>query len=134
MKKIGEFFKGILTLTFLVWVVYSFTFGGCSGSEKNEEQKQWYQGGTLHASNIAEWKTATQENKLATCADIIANLWRNGKLNFTVKNIPDDFKPYAQELVNFIDTSTQDLSMGDAKNQTVSGLSAMGVIFMKWTK
>ena len=35
---------------------------------------QWYVGGTLHSSSIAEWKNATEKNKLATCADIVANV------------------------------------------------------------
>lgn len=34
-------------------------------------RKEWYEGGTLHKSKIYEWKTATEENKLATCADFI---------------------------------------------------------------
>jgi RNA polymerase subunit RPABC4/transcription elongation factor Spt4 len=35
-------------------------------------EKKWYEGGTLHRATIADWRLATDENKLATCSDFIA--------------------------------------------------------------
>lgn len=35
----------------------------------------WYQGGTLHEANALTWQKASQQNKLATCADFIAGLY-----------------------------------------------------------
>ena len=43
-----------------------------SPSDTVEKSKLWYQGGTLHKATVAEWNTATSENKLATCADFMA--------------------------------------------------------------
>ena len=31
--------------------------------------KEWYQGGNLHQSTFITWRSASYENKLATCAD-----------------------------------------------------------------
>ncbi len=33
------------------------------------EKAEWYEGGTLHAATIISWRTASDENKLATAAD-----------------------------------------------------------------
>lgn len=33
---------------------------------------EWYEGGTLHEATVAEWRTGTGTNKLATIADWIA--------------------------------------------------------------
>lgn len=45
-----------------------------SCSQKNNPDLEWMKNGTLHNKSIAEWKTASDENKLATCADFMANL------------------------------------------------------------
>lgn len=37
-------------------------------------EKKWYEGGDLHRAVIGEWKAATYENKLATSADMVANI------------------------------------------------------------
>jgi hypothetical protein len=42
---------------------------------------EWYEGGTLHQSKIAEWKKATEANKLATCADFIAKARKIANMN-----------------------------------------------------
>ena len=34
--------------------------------------EKWYVGGTLHKGTIAQWKEATDRNKLATCGDWVA--------------------------------------------------------------
>lgn len=36
--------------------------------------KKWYDGGTLHGAVVREWKSATEENKLATCGDFMAKV------------------------------------------------------------
>ncbi len=36
-------------------------------------EKVWYAGGTLHNGTLDDWRTASFENKLATCADWAAN-------------------------------------------------------------
>jgi len=36
--------------------------------------KKWYEGGTLHRATIAQWRVATDDNKLATCSDFVAKI------------------------------------------------------------
>jgi hypothetical protein len=60
----------------LVHLLFILVVSGCgNNSNPNEsvtKKKKWYEGGNLHKSQIREWKNATEENKLATCADFIA--------------------------------------------------------------
>ncbi|KFC22751.1 hypothetical protein [Epilithonimonas lactis] len=45
-----------------------------SCDENNKKEIDWTKNGTLHESKISDWKISTEENKLATCADFVANL------------------------------------------------------------
>ena len=44
----------------------SFTFTLFSA---NALAQEWYEGGDLHTATVAQWKSATAHNKVATCAD-----------------------------------------------------------------
>lgn len=46
------------------------------------DSRKWYEGGTLHKATIREWKSASEENKLATCGDFMAKL--NNKVTMEV--------------------------------------------------
>lgn len=87
--------------------------------------KQWYRGGTLHNATIAEWKIATQENRLATSADMIAaTLKSEGK---QLSNINELF-PLASALERCVSEA------GDseqANSQKVADLAAGCSILMK---
>jgi hypothetical protein len=76
--------------------------GGKSGtSSSSSSSKQWFEGGTLHKATVAQWKSATYQNKLATAADWLAATKWKGYLKS-----PDDFdkiKVKAQMLVNAVD-------------------------------
>ena len=39
-------------------------------------QAQWEQGGTLHKSTLSQWNISSDENRLATCADFAATVWK----------------------------------------------------------
>jgi len=39
------------------------------------EGREWYEGGTLHRGTVAEWKAASERNRLATSADFAAITW-----------------------------------------------------------
>src|SRR3978361_1918702 len=39
-----------------------------------EKEKEWYEGGDLHRALIGHWKVATYNDRLATSADMVANL------------------------------------------------------------
>ena len=38
------------------------------------ESNEWFKGGTLHKAKIIDWKSATERNKLATCADFVYSI------------------------------------------------------------
>ncbi len=92
---------------------------------------EWYQGGTLHNATIADWWKATPANRLATCGDFIARLHMDGALNLPITDVPS-IKPYATELVAFIDAATVDFE--GVKQEKVSDMAAMGVLLMGWGK
>ena len=52
--------------------IIAFAFLSCSGG--NQKEIEWTKNGTLHESDISAWKKSTDANKLATCADFVANL------------------------------------------------------------
>ena len=69
-----------------------------SGKQTPEE---WYGGGTLHEKTIAEWRTATYRNRLATSADFVIGV---GKF----QSFPPDFKERAMDFEACISTAVQD--------------------------
>ena len=44
------------------------------------ETNKWYEGGTLHRAKVKKWKASTETNKLATCADFCANIYKSYSL------------------------------------------------------
>ncbi|AJC66877.1 hypothetical protein [Dickeya zeae] len=101
----------------------------------------WYQGGTLHNATALEWQKASRDNKVATCADILASMYEKKRLAPSIvsslKSI-DDFKPYALKLADQLDQAFKpDPNVAKNKklfaNQTVSETAAMLLILMKWT-
>ena len=64
-------------------------------------EKKWYAGGNLHKAKISEWKVATDENKLATCADFVANIKQDLSL--------DELRVKSEEMKTCIDEATRDL-------------------------
>ncbi|WP_239663949.1 hypothetical protein [Serratia marcescens] len=106
------------------------------------QAKGWYQGGTLHEANALTWQKATQQDKLATCADFIAGLYSKDllapEISEKMKSV-DDFKPYASELVKQLDAAfapesdpAQNKKM--FTNQTVKSTAMMLMIMMKWVQ
>ncbi|WP_395066579.1 hypothetical protein [Flavobacterium sp.] len=76
---------------------------------------KWYSGGNLHQAKISEWKVATEENKLATCADFVANI---------KKDLPmSELKIKSIEMKNCIDEATRGLSSTD--NQKANEIAAL---------
>lgn len=59
----------------MVGILFLSSCWGINSNESNpghDKMKNWYEGGTLHSAKISAWKSATDENKLATCADFMA--------------------------------------------------------------
>lgn len=74
--------------------------------EKKPDVKKWYEGGTLHKCTNAEWKKASKENKIATCADFIFTLAKSDGV--TVEDfkrlMPDEkFKSIATKMSEELD-------------------------------
>ena len=44
---------------------------------------QWYSGGTLHNASGLEWQQADASNRLATAADMVAAVVKEGGTNIT---------------------------------------------------
>ena len=88
---------------------------------------KWYEGGTLHRSNVGEWNRSTYANKLATAADmalaskrIKAKVQRSGSV--------ETLKPFAEVLVTCVDNA----AAGTDYNTKVTELAAGCVILMGW--
>lgn len=88
--------------------------------EVSSINNEWYLGGNLHRSKIGEWKSATDENKMATCADFIMKMKNNISLN--------EAKYYALNLKNCIDVSTNDLD--EINDEKVSQIAATCAVIL----
>ena len=73
--------------------------------QEKEATRKWYEGGNLHNADLATWKTASYENKLATAADW-AIITIRVKNDFNKSGNIDIVKPLAISLVKCIDTAT----------------------------
>lgn len=107
----------------LVLFVTSFLFTGiyanefsvsCDTSDMTIEKK-WYEGGTLHKAKVADWKKATDRNKLATCADFMAVV--DNTVTMT------ELKKRAIKLKKCIDETIDGLENAD--QQSISLIAAM---------
>ena len=47
---------------------------------KSSSASEWYENGTLYEATFRQWKAASYNNKLATCADIILTTAQKGYL------------------------------------------------------
>jgi len=95
----------------------------------------WYEGGTLHNANGIEWQQATHANKLATAGDLVATVYRSGKLapvlSGQIKAV-DDIKVMAAALVKELDRTFAP-ELDPAKNKamfTNQKVNEMAVILM----
>lgn len=70
-------------------------FVACGSPSEESTEENWYSGGTLHKSDIATWRNASSKNKLATCADYVANIKEYENLEMMKKD--------AEELMTCID-------------------------------
>jgi hypothetical protein len=111
-------------------------------AERADTQRKWYEGGTLHSATIAEWRDASPENRIATCAEFLAAFWSKGRLRKEIAaeiKTPDDLLGPVTALVACIDKATE--PEADPKrdqqmyaNQNVSEMAAACVTRMGWLK
>lgn len=101
---------------------------------------KWYEGGTLHDRSALEWQEAEYHDKLATCGDFVAVLWRDKKLKPSIQRSItsiDDMKPYAVELMACLDAATEKHPDSQKNsfmyaNQPVSGLATACTVLSGW--
>lgn len=67
---------------------------------------QWYSGGTLHKATGVEWQQADASNQLATAADMVAAVVKEGGTNITYSTV-EDVRPYAVQLAACITEATK---------------------------
>jgi hypothetical protein len=100
-----------------------FLISSCNNSSSNKNNRvksidKWYVGGTLHKSNISEWKTSTDRNKLATCGDFI--------VKFVDKNTSlDVIKRKAENLKTCIDEATVSDVVNNKQVSKIASLCAV---------
>lgn len=63
---------GVL-IVFSIFVSLFKNDTGSSSAKTKVNEKIWYAGGTLHNGTLEDWRNASFDNKLATCADWAAN-------------------------------------------------------------
>jgi hypothetical protein len=116
-------------------------FIACGGAGTNRRAaREWYQGGTLHNKTVREWRAANDADKLATCADFVARIWDGKKFKPSIQqglHTPEDMKPYAIELVSFINAYVRehpdDLALKiDKSNEPITEIAALGMVGMGW--
>lgn len=100
----------------------------------------WYEGGTLHQANALQWQKASDADKLATCSDLVATIYKNKsfkpELQQAIKSV-DDFRPLAEELVKALngafkeDPDTKN-NVKIFTNQKVPDTAVMLMMLMGW--
>jgi hypothetical protein len=98
-----------------ILIMTSCGSGSNTTNESTTVVDNWYKGGTLHKAKISDWKTATIENKLATCGDFMATV--DNTVTMT------DLKRRATELNNCIDEATRGLE--STNSEAVSSIAAL---------
>lgn len=114
-------------LKYIAAIILLFMFIKCVTSTSDEtivnsdKAPEWYTGGTLHKSRISDWKKATEENKLATCADFIANTSKNASM--------EEIRIKAENLRSCINEATKGTNQSD--NEKITDIAGLCLITMK---
>ncbi len=103
------------------------------------QERKWYEGGNLHNVTVKQWRLASNQNKLATCADFIARGITTGLLNFTLQQVYSDFdgflKNRAQDLLlcinAYVDGSDRSYKV---ENQPITDVAVLACVLLGWVK
>jgi len=104
--------------------------------------REWYEGETLRDKGALEWQVAGEADKLATCADFVASIHRNGGFTPSIQvsiRTKEDLRPFAVELVNCINAATareadETVNTRMYANQTVKDIAILCMLTMGWQK
>ena len=116
MKNLKYIAGGLLVLLIAV-----NCFNSSSEDTTKDTTPKWYTGGTLHKSKISDWKKATEENKLATCADFVANIEKGLSI--------EEIKPKAEDLGACINEASK--GSDATNNQLITEVAALCVILIE---
>lgn len=88
---------------------------------------EWYEGGNLFTATLSEWRKASQQNKLATCAEIISEVFLDNyfKLPFNETKL----KEYANQLLLAINAWAGDSNNDDA---IVNEAALISMLQLEW--
>lgn len=128
-KKSGGCGKTLLIIFFVIIaliVIDSLTRDNSSRTTNSYKstEKKWYEGGTLHKATIADWRVATETNKLATCSDFVAKIRKDKGIAFDESEI----KKESYDLMRCIDAAIIDV---DVDNWKVSEMAATCLVLLK---
>ncbi|MDC8002725.1 hypothetical protein POV27_01555 [Aureisphaera galaxeae] len=115
--------KGCLFVLVFLFCIPIIMISCLDGPEKHvsDNSQEWYVGGSLHKSKISEWKISAKRNKLATCGDFLAHIYKGHSLDF--------IKSKAIELSNCIDEAVKGHSLSD--DNEVAEIASMCIVFME---
>ncbi len=102
-----------------------------------ENQQEWYNGGTLHDKTVADWEKATEEDKLATCADWISFAWQNEKLSEDLTDNlnqvgMDGVKILAEQLRESLDQVLSANEDGTFDSQSIAEFATVQMTLSGW--
>lgn len=101
---------------------------------KPKKTKAWYEGGTLHHTNVREWRKATYKNKLATCADFLAIGIQKNLFHFEIIN-EYLLKVRTQELLYCVDSYVNASNRNEKiESQNISDVVALAALLLGWVK
>ncbi len=83
--------------------------------QETTSTNDWFIGGTLHKSTVREWNNATEEDKLATCADWIC-AWERSDLTTRKYDSMDQVKWDAEELRACLNEALLPISLNEPLN------------------
>lgn len=87
--------------------------------EDKKANINWTKDGNLHQASIQEWKNADENNKLATCADFVANLKSKNNQQY---NSVEEMKIDAVEMKICIETV---IDGGNANTMKISEIAVL---------
>lgn len=136
-------FLSIIFIVGLISILYTCTSD--TPPEKAEvgeasQAPKWYEGGDLHTQNALAWQNATEQNRLASSANIVFIMKKENMLKSSIANnlnTVDDLKPYANELKSALDAAfmkadTEEENIRMFTNQNVSETALLITSMMGW--
>ena len=105
---------------------------------QTQEQK-WYEGGNLHHATVKQWRLASNQNKLATCADFIASGIAKNLFNFNLQDVFSNFEQFLWNNANQLLAGIEEYINNPYRNygienQPISEVTARVAIGLGWVK